>query len=129
MTEFGSHYLGLLLLLTLPASPLLAEVTSGPAAVKAWGMGPLSRVTLAPADGHPADVVFSNQMTWGHPMDLWFELDLGELAVDIMVRHGNGSAADLLIVEPPPGYAAYPPTLPVEDNQEGRIAILPIGWS
>ncbi|TNC73728.1 hypothetical protein [Rubellimicrobium roseum] len=107
------------------ATPALAEEEQGASLrdILAWGTTTTAYVQLVPADGHPADLVFLNELTHGNPLEMIFALELDGLVVDVEVINGIGEEPDIVTVLPPPGFVAVPERLEVDEGQTGRIEI------
>ena len=57
------------------------------------------------------------------------ELVVGELVVQIQVVIGAGGGPETLIVTPPEGWIAIPPTIDVVDGDIGRVDLIRGEWT
>ena len=53
--------------------------------VESWGTTTPAFVSLEPAEDHPADLLFVNELTLGNPLQMSFVLSINGLRVDVEV--------------------------------------------
>ncbi|MBP1805313.1 hypothetical protein [Rubellimicrobium aerolatum] len=117
-----------LLLILWPALVSAQDVTQSAWGVPVAGSTP-SAVSLEPCDLPCLAVVeFDNTLVTtgqgsrvGGPAVVRTTLTSTGLTVDVTVETGIGLAPDLMQVRPPPGYAAQPSEMPVDDGASGRV--------
>lgn len=107
----------------LAATPALADDVMTLQDILSWGTSTTAQVQLVPADTHPADLLFFNELTHGNPLEMIFALEIDGLVVDVEVMNGVGEAPDIITVLPPPGFIAVPESIEVHEGQTGRIEI------
>ncbi len=89
-----------------------------------------SEIHLRTCDGGcAAEVVFVNRHLWGPALTRRFVLDRDGLSVAVTIVDGELTAPDQLVVEPPPGYRATPPSIEVGEEKTGVIRLDPIPMS
>ncbi len=66
--------------------------------VESWGTTTPAFVSLEPAEDHPADLLFVNELTLGNPLQMFFVLSINGLRVDVEVSNGAGDAPDVITV-------------------------------
>ncbi|EYD77817.1 hypothetical protein Rumeso_00544 [Rubellimicrobium mesophilum DSM 19309] len=105
-------------------APAWAESPDRAPSVQSWGETTPAFVRLEPAEDHPADLYFVNELTLGNPLQMFFALSVNGLRVDVEVSNGVGDVPDVVTVHPPMGYVAVPESIEVDEGSTGRIAIL-----
>ena len=105
--------------------PAWADAPEGDAirSVESWGTTTPAFVSLEPAEDHPADLLFVNELTLGNPLQMFFVLSINGLRVDVEVSNGAGDEPDVITVYPPAGFVAVPESIEVDEGSTGRIAI------
>lgn len=85
-----------------------------------------STITMQPTDepGAVAEIIFDNKTVHADET-VTFTLDLDGLAVEVTAIVGRGLTPDYMAVTPPEGYIAMPPDIDVEEDQSGRILVVP----
>ena len=91
--------------------------------VESWGTTTPAFVSLEPAEDHPADLLFVNELTLGNPLQMFFVLSINGLRVDVEVSNGAGDEPDVITVYPPAGFVAVPESIEVDEGSTGQIAI------
>jgi hypothetical protein len=82
-----------------------------------------STATLIPGTGAAvAHVDFTNRLVGAVP-HMRFTLDLGGLAVEVIVNNRPGNQPDVYEVIAPDGFLAIPPIIEVDEDGAGRISI------
>jgi hypothetical protein len=76
-----------------------------------------------------ARVTFHNSHLKGFAFTRRFTLDMGGLPVAVTITEGEAMAPDEIAVTPPPGFAADPPRLVVEEDGTGIVTIRPLPMS
>jgi len=105
-------------------APAWAESSDAAPSVQSWGATTPAFVRLDPAEDHPADLVFVNELTMGNPLQMFFVLSVNGLRVAVEVDNGVGDRPDVITVHPPVGFVAVPQSIEVDEGTTGRIEIL-----
>ena len=70
-----------------------------------------------------AEVLFHNEMAQSSTV-IPMQLESDGLIVDVLIVNGMGEEPDTMVVTPPTGWIAVPPSIEVEEGQTGTVTLL-----
>jgi len=83
------------------------------------------------ADGYDYLVTLQNvgtPITWGDTLDV-YRLEIDGFTVVVQVWSYRNPEPDRMVVLPPPGWIAVPPSIDVHEMQSGTVRVEPLGLS